>query len=142
MKTATSKRQLKMETPIIVFWYRLFARWTGGTNLLLLTTIGRKTGRRRTVPVVYKRVESGFLIVAANVGLDAHPGWFLNLQHNPQVHIQVGGARMAVSAQEVASDEREKLWADWIQSNPGYKDFQAKTARKFPMVILKPLPAS
>lgn len=136
MKTATSNRQLKIETPVMVFLYRRLGRWMGGSNFLLLTTIGRKSGQPRTVMLVYRRIDCGYLVVAANVGLNVHPGWFLNLQHNPQAQIQIGRTKTAVVAQEVNPAEREKLLADWIQSNPGYKDFQAKTTRILPMVIL------
>ena len=131
MKTANSNWQLKLERPVIVFLYRVFARWVGDVKFLLLTTTGRKSRRKRTVPLVYMAVDGGFAVIAANVGLDAQPGWFLNVKHNPQVHIQIGSKKMAVSAEEVGSEERERLWADWIKANPGYERFQAKTDRKF-----------
>jgi deazaflavin-dependent oxidoreductase (nitroreductase family) len=138
MVTATSKRQLKLERPLIVFFYRLFARWVGGTNLLLLTTTGRKSRRRRTVSVVYTPVEDGYVIIAANVGLDSHPGWYLNLKQNPAAQVQIGNRKMEVLAEEVTPAERERLWTDWIKANPGYAHFQAKTTRRFPILVLKP----
>jgi deazaflavin-dependent oxidoreductase (nitroreductase family) len=139
MITATSKQQLKLERPLIVFFYRLFARWVGGTNLLLLTTTGRKSGRRRTVSVVYMPVEDGYVIIAANVGLDTHPGWYLNLKQNPAAQVQIGRAKIEVLAEEVAPEEREALWTMWIKTKPGYTRFQAKTARKFPILVLRPV---
>jgi deazaflavin-dependent oxidoreductase (nitroreductase family) len=80
-----------------------------------------------------------FILTGANVGLDQDPGWYLNLKHNPQAQIQVGITKLNVSAEEITPVERERLWTDWIKSNPGYATFQAKTSRQFPMLILKPL---
>ena len=108
-------------------------------KFLLLTTTGRKSGRKRTVPLVYMPVDGGYAVIAANVGLDTYPGWFLNVKHTPQAHIQIGNEKMAVVAEEAESDERERLWTEWIKANPGYAQFQAKTARKFPFVVLKPV---
>jgi deazaflavin-dependent oxidoreductase (nitroreductase family) len=133
------KWQLKLERPLIVLGYRVFSRWVGDQlKFLLLTTTGRKSQRRRTVPLVYMPAEDGFVVTAANVGLDQQPGWFLNLKHNPQALIQIGTETMPVFAHEVVAEDRERLWARWIRANPGYVSFQAKTARKLPMVILKP----
>lgn len=143
MITANAKWQLKLERPLIVFGYRVFSRWVGDqAKILLLTTTGRKSGRTRTVPLVYMPVEDYFVVTAANLGLDQQPGWFLNLKQNPQALIQIGSAKMTVRAQEVSAEERERLWASWIQVNPGYIGFQAKTTRKLPMVILKPVKPS
>jgi F420H(2)-dependent quinone reductase len=140
MITANTRWQLKLERPLMVFGYRVFSRWIGDqVKFLLLTTTGRKSKRSRTVPLVYMPVEYGFVVTAANVGLDQQPGWFLNLKHNPQAQIQIGTAKVSVLAQEVVPEEREHLWATWIQANPGYASFQAKTTRKLPMVILKPI---
>ena len=134
--------RLKIETPIIVFLYRVFARWVGGYNFLLLTTTGRKSKRKRTVMLVYRPVEHDFVVVAANLGSDLHPGWFLNLKHNPLVQIQTGNTRINVLAEEADAEEREHLWENWIQENPGYQMFQERTSRKLPVVILKPQPHS
>jgi deazaflavin-dependent oxidoreductase (nitroreductase family) len=140
MKTATSNWQLKLERPIIVFFYRLLARWIGErSQMLLLTTTGRKSGRQHTIPLIFMRVENGVVVTASNIGLDVHPGWFLNLKHNPRAHIQIGDKKMVVLAEEVPAEVRDSLWVNWIQARPGYADFQAKTVRKFSMVILKPV---
>ena len=139
MITANTKWQLKLERPLIVFGYRVFSRWVGDqVKILLLSTTGRKSRRTRTVPLVYMPVDDRFVVTAANLGFDQHPGWFLNLKQNPQALIQIGTAKMTVLAQEVTAEERDRLWASWIQVNPGYEGFQAKTTRKLPMVILQP----
>lgn len=133
-----STLRLKLETPLMVLMYRLLGGFGDGPKILLLTTTGRKSQRKRTVPAVYMRDGEHYVLTAANLGSDAHPGWFLNLQHNPQAHIQIGRTELAVVAGEASPEQRERLWAKWIETKPGYVAFQAKTARKFPMIILKP----
>jgi deazaflavin-dependent oxidoreductase (nitroreductase family) len=137
----SEQQRLKLERPIIVFVYRVLARWLGRTKFLLLTTTGHRSQQRRTVPLVYMPVEGGYLVTAANVGSDAHPGWFWNLKHHPQAQIQIGSALMDVLAEEQSAPQREWLWADWIRVNPGYQRFQEKTARRLPLVILRPAAA-
>jgi deazaflavin-dependent oxidoreductase (nitroreductase family) len=139
MISPAKKLRLKIEAPIIVFAYRILARWLGQYPFLLLTTTGRKTQRQRTLPLVYMPVEDSFLVIAANVGLDAHPGWFLNLKHRSQAQVQIGSRKMIVTAEEVPAAERDQLWSKWIEINPGYQMFQARTTRVFSMVILKPV---
>jgi deazaflavin-dependent oxidoreductase (nitroreductase family) len=134
MKTANSNLQLKIETPIMVFLYRLFPRWFGNAHFLLLTTTGRKSQRQRTVLLMCMPIEGRYMVVAANVGSDAQPAWYLNLKQQPQVQIQIGTRKLSVQAEELSGDERQRLWADWIKVNPGYARFQAKTNRQFPMV--------
>jgi deazaflavin-dependent oxidoreductase (nitroreductase family) len=138
MITATEKLRLKVERPFVVFFYRVLSRWAGRFHILLLTTTGRKSQRRRTVPLVYMPVEDSVVVVAANLGSDDHPGWYLNLKQDSHAHIQIGSKKMAVVAEVLSDDKWELVWADWIKVNPGYQDFQARTARKLPLVILKP----
>ena len=137
MITANSSLQLKLETPVMVFFYRLFPRWFGNAHFLLLTTTGRKSQRKRTVLVVDMPVKRGFIVVAANVGSDAQPGWYLNLIQQPQAQIQIGMTKLAIQAEEISGTERETLWADWIKTHPGYARFQAKTSRPFPIMLLR-----
>jgi deazaflavin-dependent oxidoreductase (nitroreductase family) len=137
MKTASSKRQLQLETPVMVFFYRLFPRWFGNAHFLLLTTIGRKSQRQRTVAVVYMPIDDRYMVMAANVGLDSQPGWYLNLKQQPQVQIQIGTRKLSVQAEELSGAERDQCWADWVKTNPGYAGFQAKTSRQFPMVMFR-----
>ena len=82
-------------------------------------------------------VEGGYMVVAANVGSDAQPAWYLNLIQQPQAQIQIGMTKLAIQAEEISGAEREKLWADWIKTHPGYARFQAKTNRPFPIMLLR-----
>jgi deazaflavin-dependent oxidoreductase (nitroreductase family) len=139
MISPAKKLRLKIEAPIIVFMYRILARWLGQYPFLLLTTTGRKTQRQRTLPLVYMPVEGGMIVIAANVGSDAHPAWFLNLKHCSQAQVQIGSRKMVVTAAEVPAVERDRLWKQWLQVNPGYQMFQARTTRQLPIVVLKPV---
>jgi deazaflavin-dependent oxidoreductase (nitroreductase family) len=142
MISADKKLRLKLERPIVVFIYRLLARWLGRYPFLLLTTTGRKSKRKRTVPVVFMQAHDGFIVVAANMGSDADPGWFWNLKANPQAEVQIGSAKMIVQAEVLRPGERESLWSKWVQVNPGYEMFQERTVRMLPVVILKPSKSS
>jgi len=138
MITAGEKLRLKVERPFVVFFYRLLSRWAGGFHILLLTTTGRKSHQRRTVPVVYMSIEDSFVVVAANLGSDDHPGWYLNLKQDSVAEIQIGSSKMSVVAEDLSDDKREQVWTEWIKANPGYQGFQARTARQLPIVVLKP----
>lgn len=138
MITQSENLRLKIERPFVVFFYRVLARWAGSFGILLLTTIGRKSQKKRTAPLVYMPVDGGFVVIAANVGSDAHPGWFLNLKRDPHADIQMGSMKMLVLVEEPTPQEREHLWGEWVRKNPGYQRFQDKTVRKFPIIILKP----
>ena len=137
MITPSEKLRLKVERPFVVFFYRVFSRWAGGFHILLLTTTGRKSKRSRTVPVVFMPIEDSFVVVAANLGSDDQPGWYLNLKQDAHAQIQVGSNRMSVVAEALSDDERAQLWEKWIKANPGYQGFQTRTSRQLPVVILK-----
>lgn len=136
-----TKRNLKMETLLIVFVYRWLLSWLVGaqSRLLLLTTTGRKSQRKRTVPVLYMRDGGNYVVVASNTGSDKYPGWYFNCTGNSAAHIQIGRTKVAVVAEEPSTGERERLWAAWLKENPRYQGQQEKTARTFPLVILKPV---
>lgn len=109
-----------------------------GFNVLLLTTVGRKTGKRRTLPLGYIRDSERYVVIASNGGLDRHPAWYFNLQHNPNVMIQVREQELAVQATTARGDERRRLWAQLLAEAPGYGDYQTRTSREIPLVILQP----
>ena len=111
----------------------------GGTGLiptLLLTTIGRKTGDPRPTPLLYQPTGSGFVVVASRGGSDHHPAWYLNLVANPECRVQVGRFSYAASARILTNDERAPYW-DWmVRFWPDYANYQARTDRQIPVVIL------
>jgi F420H(2)-dependent quinone reductase len=109
-----------------------------GMPVLLLTSIGRKTGKQRVTPVMYIQYGDNYVITASNAGFDANPGWFLNLQANPQTTIEVGGKTISVMARKASPEEKGRLWAELVKQAPFFEDYQKKATRDIPMVILQP----
>ena len=108
-----------------------------GAPVLLLTTTGRKSGKRRTTPLLYLRDGETIVIVASNGGRDVHPAWWLNLQTNPEADVQLGKARSPLIASNAAAEERARLWPLLVEMYPGYGDYQKRTKRQIPVVILR-----
>ncbi len=111
-----------------------------GSPVLLLTTIGRKSGLVRTVPLLYLPDGDRFALVASNGGTAKHPQWWLNLQANPKAQIQVGPRSMTVTATRAEGEERSRLWSKLVEMYPDYANYQKRTPRGIPVVILQPLP--
>jgi deazaflavin-dependent oxidoreductase (nitroreductase family) len=122
--------------------YRLTRGRIGGSvrglRLLLLTTTGRKSGKKRTIPLGYFEDKGAYVIIASYGGSEQNPAWFLNLKSNPQVTIEVMDRRMAAIAEPAGPEERNRLWARLMELAPGYGDYQKRTTREIPMVILRP----
>ncbi len=114
-----------------------------GMPVLLLTTLGRKSGKRRTTPLMYLRDGEGYVIVASNLGRPHHPAWFYNLQASPLAEIEVPGERLPVSATVTSAEERERLWSELVRRAPFFDGYRKSTTRSIPMVRLTPrAPAS
>ena len=126
--------------------YRVSGGWLGEKQLsysmLLLHTIGRKTGQRRTHTLLYFRDGDNLVVCASNNGSPQLPAWYLNLQAQPRVSIQHGRVQREVMAETIGPEERERLWQKLLQVRPQFADYQKYTTREFPIVILKPLPAT
>jgi F420H(2)-dependent quinone reductase len=127
-----------------MFMYRLTGGKNGGTfrgfKVLLLTTTGRKSGKRRTTPVGYIQDGDRYVIMGSNGGQDTHPGWYHNLKANPQVEIQVMARRMKAVASDAQGEERARLWDDFMRQNTVFADYPNQTRRELPLVILTPVP--
>jgi deazaflavin-dependent oxidoreductase (nitroreductase family) len=108
-----------------------------GTQTLLLTTIGRKSGEQRTTPLIYGRHGDSFTIVASKGGTDEPPAWYLNLSENPEVEVQVKGDRFQARARTASSDEKPELWKLMVAEWPSYDEYQRKTDREIPVVVLE-----
>jgi deazaflavin-dependent oxidoreductase (nitroreductase family) len=106
--------------------------------LLLLTHTGAKTGKQRTNPLAYFRDGDRYVIVASKGGAPTNPDWYYNLLANPRVTIEVGIEQLAVTAEPVSPVERERLWAMVIETNPAFKEYEKKTRRTIPLMILTP----
>lgn len=109
-------------------------------SMLLLHTIGRKSGKRRTHTLLYFRDGEDLVICASNNGSPRPPAWYLNLLATPRVHIQHGRVQSEVLAEIVDPEDRERLWRQLLEVRPHYAEYQRTTSRVFPLIRLKPLP--
>ena len=112
-----------------------------GVPTLLLTTTGRRTGEPTTTPLIFGRDGDGYVIVASQGGKPEHPGWYRNLVKEPEVELQVKGDRFRGRAQTAEGDERERLWRAMAEIWPQYDEYQTRTERVIPVVVVAPLDA-
>jgi len=140
---AVSRLLLKLFSRVHVVLYRASGGRVGGrfrktAPVLLLTTTGRRTGKRRTTPLLYLEDADRYVVVASVGGAPTHPAWYLNLRDVPAATIQVGNQKLAVSCETAGPEERARLWARVTRMYPKYDDYQAKTSREIPVVTLTP----
>ena len=115
----------------------------GLTPCLILTTIGRRSGEKRSSPLIYGKVPrrggSGhdYIIIGSRAGAAEHAHWYLNLLANPAVEVQVGAERFAARARIASGEERARLWAHMVDVYPPYVDYQSKTSREIPVIVLE-----
>lgn len=114
--------------------------WRNETTILLLFTKGRKSGEERINPLIFQPHGDDFLIVASRGGTDLPPGWFLNLEAEPEVEIQVKGDRFPVRARVAGAEEKPEMWAKMAAVWPDYDDYQERTSRQIPVVVLERRP--
>lgn len=130
----------KFLVQLTIWFYQLFRGGRLSRNLLLLSTIGRKSGLLRTVPLSYIRDGNTFIVIASNAGQeDTNPDWYLNLQTHPKVDVQIGAAQFVAQAETVPETQRERLWEKVVTANRRYAAIQQKTSRVFPLVRLTPM---
>jgi deazaflavin-dependent oxidoreductase (nitroreductase family) len=111
--------------------------WRKGSKILLLTTKGRKSGEPRTTPLIYENDGDAYVIVASKGGTPEHPGWYLNLDQDPGVELQVRDEVFPARARTATGDERERLWKLAARQWPDYDEYQKKTDRVIPVVVLE-----
>jgi deazaflavin-dependent oxidoreductase (nitroreductase family) len=112
----------------------------GGKGLvptLLLTTIGRKSGNALTLPLIFGRSGPDYVVVASKGGAPTHPAWYLNLHATPDVHVQVKAEKFKARAYTAAGAERAALWPKMVEIYGPYAQYQTKTDRQIPVVVLK-----
>ncbi len=105
---------------------------------LLLFTTGRKTGKKRTTPLLYLEDGENLVIVASNGGAPRHPAWWLNLEVDSEPQVRVEDRTLRVRAEEAKGEEKRRLWARLVEMYPAYEDYQRRTTREIPVVILRP----
>ncbi len=111
-----------------------------GRDLLLLTTTGAQTGMPRTTPVVYSRDGDNLVIVASKGGAPANPAWYRNLVANPTVTVEVGTEAFEALATPVTGEERDRLYAQHAVIYPAFIDYQQRTSRVIPVIVLERIP--
>ncbi|MBV9790063.1 MAG: nitroreductase family deazaflavin-dependent oxidoreductase [Chloroflexi bacterium] len=135
-----------VQTQRLITWlHTRFFRLSGGKiggrmagcPVLLLTTKGRKTGKERVTPLLYIPDDENFVLIASNGGVPNHPAWYWNMQSNPEVTVEVGSRKLRVRAEDATGAERERLWAKAVSMYSGYADYQKRTKREIPVVILR-----
>jgi deazaflavin-dependent oxidoreductase (nitroreductase family) len=112
----------------------------GGKGLvptLLLTTVGRKSGKVLTLPLIFGRAGSDYVVVASKGGAPSHPAWYFNLEANPEVQVQVKDEKFTARARTAQGPERAGLWANMVDIYGPYAQYQTKTDRQIPIVVLK-----
>ena len=111
--------------------------WREGSTVLLLTTTGRKSGEPRTTPLIYAQDGDRYVIVASKGGAPEDPGWYRNLSEVPDVELQVEDEVFPAHARTAEGQERERLWVKANQVWPHYDEYQERTDREIPVVVLE-----
>lgn len=112
-----------------------------GVPILLLTTKGRRTGQARTTPLMYLNKGQSWVVAASYAGEPRHPAWWLNLEAEPHAQIQRRALVTRVVARETEGEEREQLWLEIVQQDRSFAEYQRRTIRRIPVVILEPEPS-
>ena len=111
--------------------------WRNDTSILILTTKGRKSGEERLNALIYGMAGDHPMIVASKGGNPQHPGWYLNLRENPNVQVQIRDDKFDATARDATPEERPELWKQMAAEWPDYDNYQQKTDREIPIVILE-----
>jgi len=109
---------------------------------LLLTTVGRRSGEKRTSPLIYGTAGAAYVVIGSKGGADTQPNWYLNLRTDPVVEVQVAKERFPARARVATGKERAQLWEQMVQVFPPYREYQKKTKREIPVVVLEKQPTS
>ena len=109
-----------------------------GAPLLLLHTTGAKTGREHVTPVMYRPVAGGYAVFASKAGAPTNPAWYHNLVANPSVQAEIGPQTLRLTARVADNAEREPIWSAQKHEYPGFEEYEEKTSRQIPVVILEP----
>jgi deazaflavin-dependent oxidoreductase (nitroreductase family) len=142
-EVAIANPLIRVMSMVNTWVYRATGGRVGGTfrrgaPVMLLTVTGRRTGRRLTVPLLYLRDGERIVCVGSKGGMDHHPLWYLNLEANPEAEVEIGRVVTKVRAHTATAAERAALWPKLVAMYPDYADYQARTKREIPVVVLSP----
>ena len=136
MRDRTAKNLSTLHTMLFRATRGRIGRRLVDNDMLLLSTRGRVTGKTHTVPLLFLRDGEDLVVIASWGGRDRHPEWYLNLAANPTAAAQVNGHRIPVTANTAAPEQRARLWPKVLAAYDGYGNYQARTDREIPVVIL------
>lgn len=139
MKDRTVRRASQFHRSLYQLTGGLLGTRLVNNDMLLLTTIGARTGKRHIVPLLYLSEEGRYVVIASYGGRPQHPDWYTNLVADPEVVVQIGGRRFAATARTADPVERAALWPRIVDAYRGYAEYQARTDREVPVVYLDPV---
>ena len=137
MRDRTAKHLSTLHTLLYRTTRGIIGRRLVNNDILLLSTIGRWTGNTHTVPLLYLRDGEDLVVIASWGGREQHPEWYLNLASNPVATAQIEGERIRVTATTADPKRRARLWAKVLAAYDGYGEYQSRTDREIPIVILE-----
>lgn len=117
---------------------RLGARFLRGAPVCLVTTTGKRSGERRQIALIYLQSGDDVVVVASKGGMSHHPAWYHNMMADPGVEVQIGTTSRAMRARRASTEEKRALWPRMVAIYPDYDDYQARTSRDIPVMILSP----
>ena len=110
-----------------------------GRDVLILTTKGAKSGEMRENPLAFSRDNGHYIVIASKGGAPTHPSWYHNLVANPTVIVEAFGQRLSATARVAEGKEHDRLYGQMGDMSPAFHEYQKKTSRKIPVVILEPI---
>ena len=138
MRDRTAKNLSTLHTMLFRATRGRIGRRLVDNDMLLLSTRGRVTGKTHTVPLLFLRDGEDLVVIASWGGRDRHPEWYLNLVATPSAQAQINGRRIAVQAATATTGNRARLWPKVERAYDGYREYQSRTGREIPVVILSP----
>lgn len=117
---------------------KIWGTWLRGAPIMLLTTTGRRSGEPRTAPLLYLRDGDDIVCVASQGGMSKHPLWFRNLEADPDCEVEIGSRKQKMRARRASDEEKASLWPRLTEMYRDFDDYQARTERNIPVVILSP----
>lgn len=117
---------------------RVGGKFMRGAPVCLITTVGRRSGQKRTVALIYLQDGDDVILVASKGGMPHHPQWYLNMEANPDVEVEIGTTVTPMKARRASDEEKAAYWPKLVAIYPDYDDYQARTERNIPVMVLSP----
>jgi deazaflavin-dependent oxidoreductase (nitroreductase family) len=111
----------------------------GKQTILLMHTVGRKSGQKHTIPIAYFTVNSGYYVIGSNWGQEKNAAWYYNLKSQPELTIELGGRELLVHSREAEGEEYDRLWANAVEHHPNYLHYKEMTSRHIPIMVFEPI---